>query len=61
MNIQHLHGCCFFANSPSIFRGLGELKVKESDRLRLIILNLQNCGVKCKAENDDLYIYPSKS
>ncbi len=50
-----------FANSPSIFRGLGELKVKESDRLRLIILNLQNCGVKCKAENDDLYIYPSKS
>ncbi len=50
-----------FANSPSIFRGLGELKVKESDRLKLIILNLQNCGVKCKAENDDLYIYPSKS
>ena len=50
-----------FANSPSIFRGLGELKVKESDRLKLIKLNLQNCGVKCKVENDDLYIYPSKS
>ena len=50
-----------FARSPSIFRGLKELKVKESDRLKLILLNLQNCGVKCKIEHDDLYIYPSKN
>ena len=49
-----------FANSPSIFRGLKELRVKESDRLKLILLNLQNCGVDCKVENDDLYIFPSK-
>ena len=48
-----------FANSPSVFRGLKELRVKESDRLRLILLNLQNCGVNCKSENDDLFIYPS--
>ncbi len=48
-----------FANSPSIFRGLRELRVKESDRLKLILLNLQNCGVNCKSENDDLFIYPS--
>ena len=50
-----------FANSPSIFRGLKELRVKESDRLKLILLNLQNCGVNCKSENDDLFIYPSKN
>ncbi len=50
-----------FADSPSIFRGLKELRVKESDRLKLILLNLQNCGVNCKSENDDLYIYPSKN
>ena len=50
-----------FADSPSIFRGLKELRVKESDRLKLILLNLQNCGVECKTEDDDLYIYPSKS
>ncbi len=50
-----------FANSPSVFRGLKELKVKESDRLKLILLNLQNCGINCKAENDDLYIYPSEN
>ena len=50
-----------FANSPSIFRGLKELRVKESDRLKLILLNLQNCGVDCKVENDNLYIYPSNN
>ena len=50
-----------FADSPSIFRGLKELRVKESDRLNLILHNLQNCGVNCKSENDDLYIYPSKN
>ncbi len=50
-----------FANSPSIFRGLKELRVKESDRLNLILLNLQNCGVDCYTKNDDLYILPSKN
>ena len=50
-----------FAKSPSIFRGLKELRVKESDRLKLILYNLQNCGVKCKSEKDDLYIYPSNN
>ena len=50
-----------FANSPSIFRGLKELRVKESDRLNLINLNLQNCGVKSKIIDDDIFIYPSKN
>jgi len=50
-----------FASSPSIFRGLNELRVKESDRLKLILLNLKNCGVDCKVENDNLYIYPSEN
>ena len=50
-----------FANSPSIFRGLKELRVKESDRLELILINLQNCGVNCEVKEDNLYIYPSKN
>jgi len=50
-----------FASSPSIFRGLKELRVKESDRLKLILLNLKNCGVQSKVINDDLFIYPSKN
>ena len=50
-----------FANSPSIFRGLSELRFKESDRLNLIKINLLNCGVNCKVEGDDLYINPTKN
>ncbi len=49
-----------FANSPSIFRGLSELRVKESDRLNLINLNLLKCGVDSKIVNDDLHINPNK-
>ena len=49
-----------FAKSPSIFRGLGELKVKESNRLELIQLNLERSGVDCKINGDDLYIDPTK-
>ena len=48
-----------FAESPSIFRGLKELRVKESDRLNLIFINLKNCGVDCKIIGDDLFINPS--
>lgn len=49
-----------FANSPSIFRGLDELRVKESDRLKLTLLNLQKCGVNCRVKDSDLFIFPSK-
>ena len=50
-----------FAESPSIFRGLKELKIKESNRLELIYLNLQRCGVNCEIKDDDLYIYPKRA
>ena len=36
------------------------MKVKESDRLKLININLLNCGVDCKIIDDDLHIFPSK-
>ena len=47
-----------FASSPSLFKGLGELKVKESDRLELIRYNLNQCGIECKVTGEDLYINP---
>ena len=50
-----------FAKGTSIFRGLKELKVKESDRLELIRLNLVNCGCDCEVINDDLIIRPSEN
>ena len=49
-----------FANSPSLFKGLKELKVKESNRLELIRLNLNKCGCECEVINDDLLIKPSE-
>ncbi len=49
-----------FASSPSVFKGLSELRVKESDRLKLIVNNLIKCGVRCKTEGDNLFIYPSE-
>ena len=49
-----------FAKGTSVFRGLKELKVKESNRLELIRLNLKNCGCDCEVINDDLIIRPSE-
>ncbi|MDC0192377.1 3-phosphoshikimate 1-carboxyvinyltransferase [Alphaproteobacteria bacterium] len=49
-----------FAETPSIFRGLKELKIKESNRLELIYQNLIRCGVRSEVKDDDLYIYPTK-
>ena len=48
-----------FADSPSIFKGLSELKVKESNRLELIRYNLNQCGIFAKVENENLYIDPT--
>tara|TARA_B100001063_G_scaffold165443_1_gene154406 strand:- start:398 stop:1696 length:1299 start_codon:yes stop_codon:yes gene_type:complete len=49
-----------FAKGKSIFRGLKELRFKESNRLELIRLNLVNCGCDCEIINDDLIIKPSE-
>ena len=46
-----------FANGLSIFKGLKELTVKESNRLLLIKENLKKIGAKCVIKNFDLYIY----
>ena len=47
-----------FANGISIFKGLKELTVKESNRLLLVQQNLLRIGVKAEIKNNyDLYIY----
>ena len=48
------------AKTPSLFKGLKELKVKESNRLELIRFNLDQCGIECKIIKDSLYIDPRK-
>jgi len=49
-----------FASTPSLFKGLKELKIKESNRLELIRLNLNQCGITCEVLNDNLFIDPRK-
>ena len=49
------------ANSPSHFKGLDELRVKESDRLKLINDNLNRCGCYSKIKDSDLFINPTKN
>ena len=46
-----------FAKGISIFKGLKELTVKESNRLDLIHKNLFKMGVKSEIRNYDLHIY----
>ncbi len=46
-----------FANGLTIFKGLKELTVKESNRLLLIHENLKKIGVRSKIKKYDLYVY----
>lgn len=46
-----------FADGESLIEGLGELRVKESDRLGAIVAGLAACGVAAAAEGDSLRIF----
>jgi 3-phosphoshikimate 1-carboxyvinyltransferase len=45
-----------FAKGRTVMRGLGELRVKESDRLAGTAAGLAACGVKVAVEGDDLIV-----
>ena len=44
------------ASGDSVFRDVGELRVKESNRLELIAANLRAVGAKAEARGNDLYV-----
>ena len=44
------------AEGTTVFREVGELRVKESDRLALIAHNLQALGVDARSEGNTLYV-----
>lgn len=44
------------AEGQSVFRGLGELRVKESDRLALVAKNLAALGIAAHAEHETLWV-----
>jgi len=45
-----------YANGPTVMRGLGELMVKESDRLALTAGGLRDCGVVVTRDGDMLTV-----
>ena len=45
-----------FATGETRMRGLGELRVKESDRLAAVHAGLLACGVEARIEGDDLIV-----
>ena len=45
-----------FAIGSTRMRGLGELRVKESDRLAAVAAGLRSAGVDCAIESDDLIV-----
>jgi 3-phosphoshikimate 1-carboxyvinyltransferase len=45
-----------FASGTSLFHGLGELRVKESDRLTAIVEGLSTCGVAASVDGDTLSV-----
>ena len=50
-----------FASGVSIFKGLGELKVKESNRLKVMYETLKILGVKVKIGENQIQIEGSKN
>jgi len=46
-----------FAEGTTRMRGLGELRVKESDRLAAVAKGLEACGVTLEIEGDDLIVH----
>nr|WP_294846807.1 3-phosphoshikimate 1-carboxyvinyltransferase [uncultured Sphingomonas sp.] len=48
---------CAFADGESVIEGLGELRVKESDRLGAVVAGLTACGVVALADGDALRIF----
>ena len=44
------------AAGSTTFRGVGELRVKESDRLGLLASNLRSVGARCDVSGDSLHI-----
>jgi 3-phosphoshikimate 1-carboxyvinyltransferase len=44
------------AEGTSVFKGVGELRVKESDRLALVAKNLAGLGVKAHSEDETLWV-----
>lgn len=51
---------CLFASGPSRLRGLGTLRLKETDRLAALCTELSRAGATAVVEGDDLIVRPGR-
>ena len=47
-----------FATSPTIIRGIGHIRLQESDRISGIVRELRRVGITCTETSDSITIYP---
>ena len=47
-----------FADSPTFIRGIGHIRLQESDRMAAIVENLSRMGIHAAIEGNDIYIEP---
>jgi 3-phosphoshikimate 1-carboxyvinyltransferase len=45
-----------FAEGPTVMRGIGEMRVKESDRIALMAAGLEACGVDVAEEPEGMIV-----
>ena len=47
-----------FADSPTFIRGIGHIRLQESDRMAAIVENLSRMGIHAALQGNDIYIEP---
>lgn len=47
-----------FADGPTVITGIGHIRFQESDRIRAIVTQLSQMGIRCKESTDSITIYP---
>ncbi len=47
------------AEGPTVMRGIGEMRVKESDRIALMVAGLRACGVEVEEEAEGMIVHGS--
>ena len=49
-----------FADGPVTITGVGNVRVKESDRLEAMAVNLRACGIRCETGPDWITVHPGR-
>ncbi len=51
---------CLFAEAPSRIRNVGNLRLKETDRLEALVTEIRRVGADARVEGDDLVVIPGE-